>query len=350
MQPPPTPTAGMRLHRRASAAPPGPPSDASRRVGGRSDRRRGLPARQGRQERRFDLLPEVAEVRGVGRDRRRSSRPAPAPLTSVGAAPTAAGATAARQRSARRAGRGPGARRGGPAAQRRSAAHWKRAPRRVRRWEMPTTFRPATVTSPAPSAGEADPVRPGGALERPPVERQAPPGHAERGRARGPRLAHPPGGPSDVVDPQAGRRGARGGRTRPGRRGWSSTAPPPLRRRTTSTPARAAPAGIDVAAGWALPSTSAGRSTRKTQAVRVSGVGQRPAVELGGWPDRSLDRPGGRPAGAAAADGHGRSSTTSDASAATRSARTSTPMPGPSGTIRSPSPSRTTGSVTSSST
>ena len=55
--------------------------------------------------------------------------------------------------------------------------------------------------------------------------------------------------------------------------GSMRTAPPPLRRRTTSTPARRHASTSTPAIDWVEPRTSAGPSTSKTHAVRSTGSG-----------------------------------------------------------------------------
>jgi hypothetical protein len=78
-------------------------------------------------------------------------------------------------------------------------AHWKRAPPRVRRWAMPTTFDPSTVTSPGPRPAKHTSRDHGDARNGPSCASASTPRSVS---ARAPRPAEPVEGDADVVRPQ----------------------------------------------------------------------------------------------------------------------------------------------------
>src|SRR5437763_8995060 len=142
------------------------------------------------------------------------------------------------------------------------AAHWKRDPARTRRWEMPTTFFPPTVTSPGPRPAKqtcrhhwlhtmapwcmaaCTPTEPSASHQTRPSQWKATPTSASHSASRAGTNTS-----AHTTSP-----------------GPTSTAPPPLRRRTTSAPRPAT-------AGWVLPSTSAGAVTSTSRTVRLKCAG-----------------------------------------------------------------------------
>ena len=151
--------------------------------------------------------------------------------------------------------------------QRSSAAVWNRAACRVRRWEMPTTFLRPDGDLARPKPGEAHPSRPGAraaslpaipcagpAPTRSTAAAQASPTHQAARRTSASQSGSPAGMIRSIQSTASGS---------------TSTAPPPLPRRATVTPAAAAAPGSTSDSGWPLPSTRAGWSTCRIRARRA---------------------------------------------------------------------------------
>ena len=144
-------------------------------------------------------------------------------------------------------------------AHRRSSAIWKRAPARERRCEIPRIFLPPQVSSPGPR-----PAKHTRSDQRVRTER---PACSDSDGSRTPRStsARRQASPTHcaATTMSSDHRGSPGVITRSAQTtssGVSNTAPPPLERRTTSTPARSAAARSTTDIGWAEPSTSTRRS------------------------------------------------------------------------------------------
>ena len=148
-------------------------------------------------------------------------------------------------------------------------APWNHAPTRLRRWDSPTTLRPVTVTSPAPT---------------PP--KQIKDDHRVRSTGR-PDCTSTPASPicfnaephvapsqSNALVTSASHSGSPLGTQtsiHTGSSGVTSTAPPPDRRCTTSMPHFAAKRRSTTAGDWVDPSTTAERVGWQTATARSSG-------------------------------------------------------------------------------
>ena len=158
----------------------------------------------------------------------------------------------------------------GPGSQRRRQALWNQAPDRVRRCEMPTTFRPSTSsTSPVPTPPkqisddhEVQATRPPRCTETPAMPRCS--------RAR---LHVSPSQSNARATSSAHNRSSRGthASTQMGSSGVTSTAPPPDRRRATAKPAARARSMSTTDGRWVDPNTTAGADTRQMPIARRSG-------------------------------------------------------------------------------
>src|SRR5579875_623370 len=172
----------------------------------------------------------------------------------------------------------------------RRTAPWNTAPALVLLWERPTALRPSTVTSPGPRPAKQMSLDQGEGSRPPRWTWQGPWPRSVRA------AAHRSPTHQNALPTSASHRGSPAGMARSTHTmepGTTSTTPPPLARRTTSTPALATARLSRMEGSWVLPRTRAGRVGRHTHTLRdgPSIHGSRPWREAGDPSTRATSQP-----------------------------------------------------------